>query len=133
MSLARLARVVHSVARAAVHRLRSSRWRAVERAHLKAEPKCGACGGKRLLQVHHVIAFEARPELELEPTNLLTLCMSGVGDRECHLKLGHGGNFRFYNPRVRTHAALALGGDVADAEVLARRVRIPIASGLGRS
>jgi hypothetical protein len=55
-----------------------------------------------LLQVHHIVPFSVAPDLELEVSNLLTLCM---GDFDCHLRLGHGGSFRCYNPRVIEDAA----------------------------
>ena len=37
------------------------------------------------------------PELELDPNNLITLCM---GENSCHLDIGHGGSFRAYNQDV---------------------------------
>lgn len=78
-------------------RHRSSGWEAVRDAHLATSPVCVACGGVHLLQVHHIVPFSTAPDLELEPSNLITLCM---GDFDCHLRLGHGGSFRHYNPRV---------------------------------
>jgi 5-methylcytosine-specific restriction protein A len=81
--------------------LRSPRWRAVEREHLKAEPFCRGCGTIVRLQVHHILPFAAHPELELDPANLITLCM---GANECHERIGHGGNFACYNPNVRRDA-----------------------------
>ena len=45
------------------------------------------------------------PQLELDPNNLITLCM---GKLECHLQLGHLGNFKFYNPNIRKDAAIVL-------------------------
>jgi 5-methylcytosine-specific restriction endonuclease McrA len=50
-----------------------------------------------MLQVHHIVPFSTAPDLELEPSNLITLCM---GEFDCHLRLGHGGSFRHYNPLV---------------------------------
>ena len=94
---------------------RDPRWPAVRDAHLRKHPACGACGGAAELQVHHVEPFHLRPDLELEPTNLETLCMGGP---DCHLLLGHGGSFQYRNPLVRRHAAAALraaGGPGADA------------------
>ena len=63
---------------------RSPKWAAVRAAHLKAHPACEACGQKDGLEVHHIEPFHLRPELELSPTNLLTLC----GD-PCHIVHGH--------------------------------------------
>ena len=60
-------------------------------------PTCAACGSNKRLQVHHIQPFHLYPELELEPTNLITLCMD---ISECHLLLGHGDNFRMFNPDI---------------------------------
>ena len=49
--------------------------------------------------------FHLDPALELDPTNLITLCMD---EKECHLHIGHGGSFKQYNPEVRRMAAEAL-------------------------
>ena len=76
---------------------RSHKWPAVERKFKKLNPICEVCKSNQKLNVHHIKPFHLFPELELEPTNLMTLCMS---ERECHLKIGHGGNFRAYNPDV---------------------------------
>ena len=38
------------------------------------------------------------PDLELVPSNLITLCEHA--DKECHLIIGHHGNFRNYNANV---------------------------------
>jgi hypothetical protein len=54
------------------------------------------------MQVHHVKPFHLHPELELEESNLISLCM---GDNECHLFIGHGDSFKCYNPNVREDAA----------------------------
>jgi 5-methylcytosine-specific restriction protein A len=78
---------------------RSSGWSKVEHEFLKTHGVCAACGGREALQVHHVKPFHLHPELELDPENLITLCMSG--DLDCHLRIGHGGSFKCYNPDVR--------------------------------
>jgi hypothetical protein len=85
-------------AKAKVEMKRSPHWPTVEHKHLKKNPTCAACGGTEHLNVHHKKPFHLFPELELEPTNLITLCMDG--DKDCHIKLGHGGNFKAYNPNV---------------------------------
>lgn len=77
-------------------RARSPAWRKVRRAHLEAYPACEACGSKRLLQVHHKAPFHGYPELELDPRNLITLCMWKL----CHIDIGHGNDFKAYNPDV---------------------------------
>ena len=77
---------------------RSPHWPTVQHHHIQQFPTCEACGGNINLNVHHKKPFHLFPELELEPTNLITLCMDG--DKDCHIKLGHGGNFKAYNPNV---------------------------------
>jgi len=77
---------------------RSPHWPTVQHHHLQKFPTCEACGGNVNLNVHHRKPFHLFPDLELEPTNLITLCMDG--DKDCHIKLGHGGNFKAYNPNV---------------------------------
>jgi hypothetical protein len=82
---------------------RSSKWPAVRHHHLVLNPRCAACGGIKALQVHHIIPFDDRPDLELDYTNLITLCMAYY---DCHLHIGHGGNYSFFNPNVVTASAL---------------------------
>ena len=94
---------------------RSPKWGSVERAFLKVKPWCEACGpAKKLLrgvQVHHVIPFHfvillGRPELELDPRNLIGLCETekGLGLPNHHLLLGHLDDFQTSNPHVRQDA-----------------------------
>ena len=88
---------------------RSSRWAAVRGAHLKRNPTCAACGTKEKLEVHHVHPFHLFPNLELEPSNLLTLCETGGN---CHLFIGHHKLFKSYNLQARK-----------DAEVLLQKIK----------
>jgi hypothetical protein len=76
---------------------RSNKWDDVRDSFVSMFPQCAACGSKIRLQVHHIIPYDNRPELELEISNLITLCMD---TNECHLLIGHGGSFRHYNPNV---------------------------------
>lgn len=78
---------------------RSPKWPAVERQFLRDHPCCEACGTRDDLNVHHVRPFHLRPDLELDPANLITLC------RTDHLVLGHLHEWASYNPDCR--------GDVA--------------------
>lgn len=80
---------------------RSSRWPKVEHMHLAMEPACIACGSDVRLQVHHVKPYHLQPELELDLSNLVTLCM---GPNECHLHVGHGDDFKAFNPDVKIDA-----------------------------
>ena len=74
---------------------RSPKWPAVRAAHLKANPTCAACGGKDALEVHHIQPFHLRPELELDPRNLLTVCAD-----PCDLVHGHLMAWARFNPTV---------------------------------
>ncbi|NBP02437.1 MAG: HNH endonuclease [Proteobacteria bacterium] len=83
--------------------LRSNKWPEVRKAHLLSQPTCAACGRYSNLQVHHIQPFHIHRELELEPTNLITLCESS--NTKCHLEIGHLGNWHNFNPNVITDAA----------------------------
>ena len=76
---------------------RSPSWPRIQKIHLKQNPFCAACGSKVRLQVHHIKPYHLYPELELVPSNLISLCM---GKNECHLLIGHGDNFKAYNANV---------------------------------
>ena len=80
---------------------RSTHWSTV-RNHFLVGRKCAACGSGKHLQVHHKMPFHLHPELELDPQNLIALCMD---KHECHDRIGHGGNWKFYNPKVEMHCA----------------------------
>ena len=83
---------------------RSSRWPATRKVHLLLEPSCQACGARERLEVHHVIPVHVaqvlgRPELELDPRNLITLCEGAVVN--CHLLFGHLRLWQSWNHQVR--------------------------------
>jgi 5-methylcytosine-specific restriction enzyme A len=77
---------------------RSSKWRSVREQHLKEHPRCEACGDDKNLEVHHLKPYHLFPELELEKSNLMTLCCHGIGGMNCHLVYGHCGAWVAYNP-----------------------------------
>ena len=82
---------------------RSPAWPEVEKQFRTAHPKCAACDETSQLNVHHKFPFHyvvdcGRPDLELDPRNLLTLCTRP--DREHHLLLGHLDDYESYNPEV---------------------------------
>jgi 5-methylcytosine-specific restriction endonuclease McrA len=79
---------------------RSGAWPRVRREHLAEHPACAACGRAREVEVHHVIPFHDQPELELDATNLVTLCAD-----PCHFVHGHLLNWKRSNPHVRSDAA----------------------------
>ena len=85
---------------------RNSKWPAARKKHLKVKPACEACGAVTELEVHHMKPFHLHPTLELDPTNLITLCM----ENDCHLYVGHGDNFKAYNPNVIEDSAKVLAG-----------------------
>jgi 5-methylcytosine-specific restriction endonuclease McrA len=94
---------------------RSSKWSATRKETLLDNPKCEACGSTSFLQVHHCIPFHLRPELELDPKNLIVLCM---GPNECHLLIGHGDNFKKYNPYVAADAMNVASGSISPTEAI---------------
>ena len=77
---------------------RSPQWQKVRKEHLKLHWWCRYCGSTSNLEVHHIQPFHLNPELELEENNLITLC-EGVF-RQCHLKQGHLGNWKSFNPDI---------------------------------
>jgi 5-methylcytosine-specific restriction enzyme A len=80
---------------------RSPHWAAVRDKFLEENPRCAACDSETHPQVHHMKPFHLHPELELDPSNFITLCMDV---NECHIKVGHGGSFQAYNPNVKEDA-----------------------------
>lgn len=80
---------------------RSSKWEKLEHEFKATHPLCAACGSIIRLNVHHCVPFHLDSALELDPTNLITLCMD---TNECHLRIGHAFSFKFYSPAVRQYA-----------------------------
>lgn len=85
---------------------RSKDWPRVRKVHLILHPFCRACGGEDGIEVHHKLPFHLHPELECEPTNLITLCEKGPGSLNCHVTFGHSGDWKAYNPNVVEDAVL---------------------------
>jgi hypothetical protein len=114
---------------------RSPHWPAVERTVLHLHPYCACCGAAKAdkgLQVHHHLPFHycialGRPDLEIDPRNLIVLCETEHNDPEPnhHLLLGHLGNFKSDNVHVDQDITLFAGMDAAaiaaDPRWLARR------------
>lgn len=109
-----LLRYVHAKLSHALHRPapRSKQWPHARAEHLKKHPQCAACGLTDHAEVHHVTPFHMNAALELDPSNLVTLCLSPA--YLCHLQVGHGGSFKQYNPNVLVDAG----------ELLAARRRV---------
>ena len=79
---------------------RSSKWSAVRRHYLAGHPACEFCGATTGLQVHHVVPISIDRTKELDPENLITLCV------EDHLRWGHlGDDNHGYNLDVRADSA----------------------------
>jgi 5-methylcytosine-specific restriction protein A len=78
---------------------RSGRWAGVRKAHLDKSPTCALCGGTKKIEVHHIRPFHLHPELELDPSNLISLC-EGSNFVNCHLLFGHLGSFKSFNVDV---------------------------------
>lgn len=76
---------------------RSSEWQKVRKEHIKANPRCAVCGGTKKVEVHHVIPFHLAPDLELDPLNLISLCERKKYGLNCHLLIGHLGNYSKVN------------------------------------
>lgn len=84
---------------------RAGAWRSVRAKHLAENPVCSACGNENDCEVHHIHPYFLFPESELSPGNLLTLCSDGPGGMNCHLVIGHAGDWHGWNPSVEADAA----------------------------
>lgn len=74
---------------------RSPKWSSVRKQHLLENKSCAACGRTTNLEVHHIEPVHIRPDRELDPTNLITLC-----DSACHITFGHLMNYKSWNINV---------------------------------
>lgn len=83
---------------------RSKEWSKVRKQHLIDNPCCAACGETKKVEVHHIKPFHLNPELELDPSNLITLCETATKGIICHLFIGHRGCYKDFNPNVREDA-----------------------------
>jgi 5-methylcytosine-specific restriction endonuclease McrA len=84
---------------------RSSGWSKVRSRHLRTHGACACCGRTTKLEVHHIKDFSTYPELELDGDNLITLCRNGT---QCHLAIGHLGDWKRANSYVADDAAYLL-------------------------
>jgi hypothetical protein len=75
---------------------RSPKWTSVRAKFISKFPTCEACGTDDDLDVHHIKPFNTHPQLELDESNLITLC------RHHHFTIGHWRNWSIVNPNVRT-------------------------------
>jgi hypothetical protein len=79
---------------------RSSGWRNVRKQYLKDNPGCAVCGSTSKVEVHHKVPFHLAPDKELDPDNLMTLCENKKYGINCHLLIGHLGNYQKLNVNV---------------------------------
>lgn len=79
---------------------RSGGWSKARKEHLLRYPTCAVCSGTESLEVHHKEPFHINPELELSPSNMITLCESKKNGANCHLLFGHLGDYRCVNKDV---------------------------------
>jgi len=77
-------------------------WPKVRKAHLKKYGFCAICGAETRLEVHHIIPVRLFPSGELDPYNLITLCMNR--SRKCHFVFGHVWNWKKFNVYILTDA-----------------------------
>lgn len=77
---------------------RSFEWSSFRKQHIMN--KCEYCNSKWFLNLHHVLPFHLYKELELEPTNICTLC------RSCHLLLGHFQKWASFNEDIKSWITL---------------------------
>ena len=83
---------------------RSRTWRKTRKRHLELHPQCAVCKSKKRIEVHHVIPFHIAPDKEESPDNLMTLCENKKYGINCHLLIGHVGNYRRFNPTCEMDA-----------------------------
>lgn len=112
----KFARVIEGLAREHISKplARSGEWPTIRKHFLEKNPNCAACGGKSLLNVHHCLPFHLEPHLELDPNNLITLCIKNL----CHVEIGHGDEYKCYNPQVREHAAACLANPEKRSDIV---------------
>ena len=102
ITLEQLVDAAHDVFSREVGAKRSPKWDATRKKHLKLYPECEFCGNKANLSVHHILPFHLRPDLELEESNLITLCeKSDKYGWSCHYLLGHSLDWHGFVPTVR--------------------------------
>ena len=77
---------------------RSDEWPKVEKAFKRMNPECYVCGKSKNVIVHHIKPFWLFPSLELNQTNLMTLCP------DHHLLIGHLMDWKSYNEHAKLNA-----------------------------
>lgn len=87
-------------------KFRSPKWHTVEKRCVARDGgRCKWCGSTVKPQGHHKKPYHLNPEDELDPNNVITLCMDPIN--ECHLRQGHRsnehpyGNWKDFNPNIQ--------------------------------
>jgi hypothetical protein len=101
---------------------RSSHWPAVEKAFRKVHPQCVCCLVKSVthIQIHHRFPFHycvalGRPDLELDPRNLITLCEGpNKSSPDHHELIGHLADWKSSNIDVANDAIVFRGMSAAE-------------------
>lgn len=78
---------------------RSSKWPKIRKQWLLNHPSCEACGRITNVEVHHIKPYHLFPELELDFSNLMSLC-DGDG-RNCHFTFGHLYSWSKHNTKAK--------------------------------
>ena len=73
------------------------KWEKLRRTHLKEHNRCAACDTRRNLEAHHILPVQWYPKLQLDLSNLITLCTKPANH---HLSHGHLMDFKSWNPDV---------------------------------
>ena len=63
--------------------------------------ECAWCGTKVNLNRHHCTSYAASPELKDDPNNIVILCRGKGLSGGCHACIGHGWNFKRFNPNIK--------------------------------
>ncbi len=84
----------------------SYKYRKAMKAYKAAHPNCEYCGRSKKVDVHHVIPVSVDPSLADKEENMISLCRKP----NCHLIVGHMGNYKNYNKNVRETCLVAEDG-----------------------
>jgi len=81
---------------------RSPGWRRARNKYKKKNPRCMVCGSKKKVEIHHIVPFHYAPDLELDERNFASLCENKKYGINCHLLIGHLGNYKKFNINCET-------------------------------
>jgi 5-methylcytosine-specific restriction enzyme A len=78
---------------------RNPKWSKESKEWMGDKP-CAVCGGIKNRNVHHMVPFHIDPSREMDSTNWIVLCDADKNGMNCHLSMGHLGNYKSYNSNV---------------------------------